>query len=112
MDRSSRANVQMSAATNDDHVAGLLAAVVQRGLKSVSETHFDPAETDMNYCGIDLHSNNCVVIVSDDNDRIVYQKRLPNELAQVAAALESYRHELAGVVVDQPRGQPGAGAAD
>jgi hypothetical protein len=25
----------------------------------------------MNYCGIDLHSNNCVVIVSDDNDRIV-----------------------------------------
>jgi len=31
----------------------------------------------MNYCGIDLHSNNCVVIVSDDSDRIVYQKRLP-----------------------------------
>jgi hypothetical protein len=22
----------------------------------------------MNYCGIDLHSNNCVVIVSDEND--------------------------------------------
>jgi hypothetical protein len=37
-------------------------------------------ETDMNYCGIDLHSNNCVVIVSDEDDRIVYQKRLPNEL--------------------------------
>jgi len=54
---------------------------MRRGLKSVCETHFDPAETDMNYCGIDLHSNNCVVIVSDDNDRIVYQKRLPNELA-------------------------------
>jgi transposase len=54
----------------------------------------------MNYCGIDLHSNNCVVIVSDENDRIVYQKRLPNELAQIAAALEPYRHELAGVVVE------------
>jgi len=54
----------------------------------------------MNYCGIDLHSNNCVVIVSDENDRIVYQKRLPNELAQIAAALEPYRRELAGVVVE------------
>ena len=31
----------------------------------------------MNYCDIDLHSNNCVVIVSDENDRIVYQKRVP-----------------------------------
>jgi transposase len=54
----------------------------------------------MNYCGIDLHSNNCVVIVSDDSDRIVYQKRLPNELAQLAAALEPYRHELTGVIVE------------
>ena len=54
----------------------------------------------MNYCGIDLHSNNCVVIVSDENDRIVYQKRLSNELAQIAAALEPYRRELAGVVVE------------
>ncbi|WP_243751468.1 hypothetical protein [Paraburkholderia sp. BL10I2N1] len=54
----------------------------------------------MNYCGIDLHSNNCVVIVSDENDRIVYQKRLPNEFAQITAALEPYRRELAGVVVE------------
>jgi len=54
----------------------------------------------MNYCGIDLHSNNCVVIVSDEDDRIVYQKRLPNELAQIAAALEPYQHDLAGVVVE------------
>ena len=30
----------------------------------------------MKYCGIDLHSNNSVVIVSDDEDRIVLQKRL------------------------------------
>jgi transposase len=54
----------------------------------------------MNYCGIDLHSNNCVVIVSDEDDRIVYQKRLPNELAQIAVALEPYQHDLVGVVVE------------
>jgi hypothetical protein len=53
----------------------------------------------MNYCGIDLHSNNCVVIVSNDEDRIMCPKRLPNELAQIAAALEPYRHELSGVVI-------------
>jgi hypothetical protein len=62
----------------------------------------------MNYCGIDLHSNNCVMIVSNDEDRIMYQKRLPNELAQIAAALESYRHELAGVVIESTYyGRPG-----
>jgi len=32
------------------------------GLKSVCETHSDPTEVDMNYCGVDLHSNNCVSI--------------------------------------------------
>jgi len=54
----------------------------------------------MKYCGIDLHSNNCVVIVSDDHDRVVYQNRLPNDLRQIAAALEPYRPELAGVVIE------------
>jgi transposase len=54
----------------------------------------------MNYCGIDLHSNNCVVIVSDEEDRIVYGKRLTNDLALIRAALEPYRHALTGVVVE------------
>ena len=31
----------------------------------------------MKFSGIDLHSNNSVVVVSDEEDRIVYQKRLP-----------------------------------
>ena len=62
----------------------------------------------MNYCGIDLHSNNCVVIVSDEEDRILFQKRLPNDLAQIRAALEPYRHGLAGVVVESTYyGRPG-----
>jgi transposase len=32
----------------------------------------------MKFSGIDLHSNNSVVLISDEADRIVYQKRLPN----------------------------------
>jgi transposase len=54
----------------------------------------------MNYSGIDLHSNNCVVAVSDETDRVLCRRRLPNELAAVLALLEPYRAELAGVVVE------------
>ena len=39
------------------------------------------------YAGIDLHSNNCVVVVLDENDRVVYQKRLSNDRAIILAAL-------------------------
>src|SRR5271157_1006695 len=61
---------------------------------------FDPKGTDMKHCGIDLHSNNSVVIVSDEEDRMVLQKRLPNDLGQILAALEPHRAELAGVVIE------------
>ncbi|HEY1438206.1 MAG TPA: transposase [Casimicrobiaceae bacterium] len=54
----------------------------------------------MKYCGIGLHSNNSVVIVSDEEDRIVFSKRLPNDLGQIGAALESHREDLAGVVIE------------
>jgi len=54
----------------------------------------------MKFSGIDLHSNNSVVVVSDEEDRIVYQKRLPNNLEQIRAALAPYRDELVGVVVE------------
>ena len=54
----------------------------------------------MKFSGIDLHSNNSVVVVSDEEDRVVYKKRLPNDLEQIRAALAPYREELAGVVVE------------
>jgi transposase len=54
----------------------------------------------MKYCGIDLHSNNSVVVVSDEEDRIVFHKRLPNDLRQIAGAVAPYREELVGVVIE------------
>jgi hypothetical protein len=33
----------------------------------------------MNYSGIDLHSNNNEVTVTDESDRVVAEKRLPNK---------------------------------
>ena len=63
-------------------------------------THFDPKEATMKFSGIDLHSNNSVVVISDEEDRVVYRRRLPNELGQILVALAPYRDELAGVVVE------------
>lgn len=54
----------------------------------------------MKYCGIDLHSNNSVVTVMDDNDRVVAEKWLPNDLVKIIGFLSPWREELAGVVVE------------
>jgi hypothetical protein len=62
----------------------------------------------MKFCGIDLHSNNSVVVVSDAEDRIVLQRRLPNELGAIVAALVPHCEDLAGVVVESTYyGRPG-----
>ncbi len=54
----------------------------------------------MLFCGIDLHSNNCFVVISDDDDKVLYSRRLPNNLDQICAALDPYRTNLFGVVVE------------
>ncbi|MEA3100235.1 hypothetical protein [Caballeronia mineralivorans] len=50
--------------------------------------------------GIDLHSNNSVVVISNEADRVVYQRWLPNDLTQIRATLAPYREELVGVVIE------------
>jgi transposase len=52
------------------------------------------------FSGIDLHCDNSMVIVSDEEDRIVYQRRLANDLAGIVQALEPHREELIGVVIE------------
>ncbi|NNC22523.1 hypothetical protein HJC22_43355 [Corallococcus exiguus] len=39
------------------------------------------------YAAIDLRSNNSVFVVIDAQDRLVFGKRLPNDLAAIVAAL-------------------------
>ncbi len=50
--------------------------------------------------GIDLHATNSVVGVLDEEDRVLYQKRLRNELALILTALEPYRATLQGIAVE------------
>ena len=54
----------------------------------------------MKYSGIDLHSNNSVVTVTDDEDRVIAEKRLPNDLAKIVGFLQPWREELVAVVVE------------
>jgi len=54
----------------------------------------------MNYSGIDLHSNNSVVVVSDEADQVLCRRRVPNELEVVLRTLEPYRAQLAGIAVE------------
>ena len=52
------------------------------------------------YGAIDLHSTNNVTVVIDEQDRVVYQKRLPNDLALILKELSVYQSELQGIVVE------------
>jgi transposase len=52
------------------------------------------------YVGIDLHANTSVVVVLDAQDRVVYQKRLPNALEHILEPLAPYRAASRGVVVE------------
>lgn len=52
------------------------------------------------YCGIDLHSNNHFVVVIDEQDKRVLERRLPNDLSLTLKALLPYRETLQGIAVE------------
>ncbi len=52
------------------------------------------------YGGIDLHSTNSMVVVKDADGKVVYRRRLANDLRQIEGALAPYREGLSGVVVE------------
>jgi transposase len=54
----------------------------------------------MKYCGIDLHSNNSFVVVTDETDKVLTSRRCPNDLSRILALLAPHREELAGVVIE------------
>lgn len=52
------------------------------------------------YCGIDLHSNNHIVVVIDEEDNKVVDKRINNNLHHTLALLTPYREQLKAVAVE------------
>jgi transposase len=52
------------------------------------------------YGAIDLHSNNNVLVVIDENDNMLFRKRLANDLPGVLTALVPFKPDLHGVAVE------------
>ena len=52
------------------------------------------------YGGIDLHSNNNVVNILDEHDKVLYNKRLPNDLPTILTALTPYQSQIEGLAVE------------
>ena len=52
------------------------------------------------YGAIDLHSTNNVTVLIDEQDEVVYQKRLPNDLPLILEQLSPYASSIQGIVVE------------
>ena len=52
------------------------------------------------YGAIDLHSNNNVTVLTDETDKVVYQKRLTNHLPLILEQLSPYGPSIEGIVVE------------
>ena len=52
------------------------------------------------YCGIDLHSNNAMYVVTDQTDKVIFKKRMPNQLPVIVSALKPFKSKLVTVAVE------------
>jgi transposase len=52
------------------------------------------------YAAIDLHSNNGVLAIIDETDRVLKQRRIANKLELFVAELEPFRATLQGVAIE------------
>ena len=52
------------------------------------------------YGGIDLHSNNSVIALLDEEDRAIYRQRLGNDLGLILSKLAPHQASLEGLVVE------------
>ena len=52
------------------------------------------------YCGIDLHSNNNVIVILDEADKVVYQKQLNNDLTSILAQLSAYKGKITAIAIE------------
>ena len=52
------------------------------------------------YAAIDLHGNNSVLCALDAQDKVVFNKRLRNDLGTIVSALRSCAGTVVGVAVE------------
>ena len=52
------------------------------------------------YCGMDLHSNNTFVAISNETGKRIFQKRVPNNIRAILEYLVPFKESIGGVVVE------------
>lgn len=52
------------------------------------------------YGGIDLHSNNSVIYIIDEQGNVLFKKRVTNDLAMILTLLQPFLDRLVGLVVE------------
>jgi transposase len=52
------------------------------------------------YGGIDLHANNSVIVLIDEQEQVVFEKRIPNDLEKILVHLAPYQRIIQGLVVE------------
>jgi transposase len=52
------------------------------------------------YVGLDLHSNNTTIGISDEEDRVVFTRKMPNDLRAIGKVLKEFQEQIVGVVVE------------
>src|SRR5262245_48451374 len=52
------------------------------------------------YGGIDLHANNSVVVLLNEQDQVIYQRRLANYLPEILEPFALYQADIQGIVVE------------
>ena len=52
------------------------------------------------YGGIDLHSNNCVINLMDENGIVIFKKRVTNSLDAILLIFQAYQEAIVGLVVE------------
>jgi len=52
------------------------------------------------FCGVDLHSSNAMYVITDQQDKQLFRRRLPNRLPLILESLEPFRKQLKVVAVE------------
>ena len=52
------------------------------------------------YCGIDLHSNNSVIVILDETDKVIYQKKLNNDLELILQQLSPFIDDMVAIAIE------------
>lgn len=52
------------------------------------------------YAGIDLHSNNAFIVVIDDGEKVLFSRRIANDLEMFLNIFQEYKETLVGAVVE------------